>query len=546
MKASSASVGGAGNVTSIQGVLDALPKTTPRKVIETLEKVFNLGGSRLPPEVFFETVEQASVAISITDPKANILYANPAFKTLTGYEPSEVIGRNESILSFKTTPASVYQTMWGALREQKSWTGLLVNRRKDGKRYLADLTITPIRGVEGATSHYLAMHRDVTAVHELERKVKNQKALIESVVDAAPIAFALLDEREQVVLDNHEYKKLIGDLGVAEPAAHVLGVLRSDLGEAFAEARASGRGFGDREVRVEHSGSGEPRWFSCSGSWFEEEDAGTDGLIEPARETYMLLVMKEVTAARREQERQRINAVRTMMADAELAERLRETLAGAIYQLQGPLNLIQAAVNVAERRSGNGDREALADVLRQALESGQRSLATLQASMPEHPEEAEMPVNLNEILRDVLMLLTERLIGAGITVDWKPAPVLPKVNGQPNMLRNMFKQLIENAIDAMNEKGRTLRELRLDTHPATAEVHVHIEDTGPGIPEPLRIKVFEPFFTTKEHGRHSVGMGLAMAQEVVSRHDGMMEIDADYIQGCRIELRFPTTRSRVS
>jgi protein-histidine pros-kinase len=96
----------------------------------------------------------------------------------------------------------------------------------------------------------------------------------------------------------------------------------------------------------------------------------------------------------------------------------------------------------------------------------------------------------------------------------------------------------------MNEKGRTLRELRISTSPDTERVCVHIEDTGPGIPEPLRIKVFEPFFTTKDRGTHSVGMGLAMAQEVVSRHNGMMEIDAKYTHGCRIELRFPTSRSR--
>jgi nitrogen fixation negative regulator NifL len=434
--------------------------------------------------------------------------------------------------------------MWSTLRDQQAWTGELLNKRKDGGLYLAEVTITPILGQAGKTEYFLGMHRDVTEVRRLERRVQNQKALIESVVDVAPIAFALLDERGHVVLDNHEYKKLIGDLGVKEPAAQVLAALRAEMGEAFDEAETGGRGFDDREVRVEHPSKGEPRWFSCSGNWFEEQDTSTDAFLESVPKTYMLLAMKEVTAAKREQEQQRIGAVRTMMADAALVQSLRETLAAAIYQLQGPLNLIQAAVNVVQRRSGQGDREALADVLQQALESGQRSLATLKASMPGEPEEAEVPVNLNEILRDVLMLLTGSLLAAGITVEWKPAPVLPAINARPNLLRNMFKQLMENAIEAMNEKGRTLRELRISTSPDTERVCVHIEDTGPGIPEPLRIKVFEPFFTTKDRGTHSVGMGLAMAQEVVSRHNGMMEIDAKYTHGCRIELRFPTSRSR--
>ena len=95
---------------------------------------------------------------------------------------------------------------------------MLVNRRSDGSRYVADLTITPVVDADGKTSHFLGMHRDVTEVHHLERQVQNQKAMIESVVDAAQVAICLLDEHDHVVLDNQEYKKLIGDLG-REPAA---------------------------------------------------------------------------------------------------------------------------------------------------------------------------------------------------------------------------------------------------------------------------------------------------------------------------------------
>ena len=82
---------------------------------------------------------------------------------------------------------------------------------------------------DGQTTHYLGMHRDVTEVHRLERQVQNQKALIESVVDAAQVAIVLLDENERVLLDNQEYKKLIGDLG-QEPAAILLATLRAHMG----------------------------------------------------------------------------------------------------------------------------------------------------------------------------------------------------------------------------------------------------------------------------------------------------------------------------
>ncbi|MDD5471847.1 MAG: nitrogen fixation negative regulator NifL, partial [Sideroxydans sp.] len=155
----------------------------------------------LPPHLFRQAVAQSALAISITDAHANILYANDAFSRITGYGQEEIIGHNESILSYRVTPKLVYETLWAQIQRQRPWNGLLVNKRKDGNRYLADVTITPVVSEEGMTTHYLGMQRDVTEVHRLERQVQNQKTLIESVVDAAQVAIALLDENERVVLD---------------------------------------------------------------------------------------------------------------------------------------------------------------------------------------------------------------------------------------------------------------------------------------------------------------------------------------------------------
>jgi nitrogen fixation negative regulator NifL len=529
---------------SIQGMIAALPKGTPRQVIEALERVFDMGGSHLPPQVFFETVEQSAIAISITDLNARILYANRAFTAVTGYAPAEVIGQNQSMLSFKTTPRSVYDAMWRTLQSQQNWSGRLVNRRKDGTRYLAELSVSPILDAEGRTSYFLGMHRDITAMQRLERQVQNQKALIESVVDVAPVAFALLDEKERVVLDNHEYKKLIGDLGVSEPAAHIVAALRASMGAAYDAARASGRGFTGQEVRCDRSGGRAPRWFACSGSWFEDEDASADAFFEPRPRSYMLLVMNEVTLIKRQQEVQRLGALRSVLAEGERTQSLREAIAGAIYQLQGPINLIEAATNMLGRRGAQHDTFALTGVLREAVAAGNRAIETLRASMPAVPDEAEVPVNINELLHEVLVLLTDRLLAAGVTVEWKPAPVLAPVPGRPTQLRNVFKQLIENAVEAMSEQRGGPRELRILTCPEVDGVGIYVEDSGPGIPDALRHRVFEPFFTTKRRAGGGAGMGLAMAQEIVTRHQGLIEIDPRHHEGCRMHLRFPGAARR--
>ncbi|HEX8979213.1 MAG TPA: nitrogen fixation negative regulator NifL [Parasulfuritortus sp.] len=492
----------------------------------------------VPLDIFRQVVEQAALAISITDAQAHILYSNPSFQRVTGYNADEIAGNNESILSYKVTPKIVYETMWAQLLRQRPWNGLLVNRRKDGSRYLADLTITPVVDDAGKTSHYLGMHRDVTEVHRLERQVQNQKTLIESVVDAAPVAIVMLDESEKVILDNQEYKKLIGELG-REPAAILLEALHSSLGAEYDLARQSGRGFVGREVRHVPDGR-KTSWFSCSGSWIEEQDSSADAFYEPARRQYMLLVIQDITALKEQQEAIRVTALRAMLAEQERIQGLREALSGAVFQLQAPFNMLAAAVRMLERQNGGGPADTLTTSLEAALAKGNETLDALRTCIPCQAEETETLVDLNAMLKDLLRLVTPRLLADGITVEWQPAGALPLVPGRPTRLASLFKALLENALDAVHESRGERRELKVSTLDHPDRVEILIEDSGPGILPEWRYKVFEPFFTTKGAERQHIGMGLTVAQEVATGHGGLIELDNAPGGGCRARVQLPT------
>jgi nitrogen fixation negative regulator NifL len=438
----------------------------------------------------------------------------------------------------------VYETLWAQIQRQRPWNGLLVNKRKDGSRYLADVTITPVVSKEGETTHYLGMHRDVTEVHRLERQVQNQKTLIESVVDAAQVAIVLLDEKERVLLDNQEYKKLIGDLG-KEPAVRLLAVLRAQMGDAFSRAYTQHRNIAAREVCIE-SPNHSTRWFSCAISWFEEHDVGADAFYEPLHRHYLLLTIQDISELKQQQEALRINSLRALLSEQERIQGLRETLAGAVYQLEGPLNMLSAAANLLERRlssqtSSPGAGDITARALEEAIQKSREALETLRACIPDQGDEAMQPVDLNEILVDVLKLATANLLGAGIVVEWLPSDEAAVVCGHPAQLTNLFKQLISNAIEAVNEQRGGRRELRISCTPRPDCIEIFVEDSGPGIADDLRYKVFQPFFTTKGAARQHLGLGLAMAQEVVSRHGGMIDIDPGYHTGCRVRVQLPFT-----
>jgi nitrogen fixation negative regulator NifL len=365
--------------------------------------------------------------------------------------------------------------------------------------------------------------------------VASQKALIETVIDLAPTAVALLDDQDKVVLDNHEYKKLASLFAGGEPAHHVLTALFGAEGQRL---KLPGDSFSEREFVVERGGS-PVRWFSCSGVWFDRRETSAEEFLDPSRRRYLLLVMDDITAHKRRQEEQRIAALKAMLAEGEMVQSLREAIAGAAYQLQGPVNLIEAALKMSERRGGHGDSGALVGVLREALASGQQALDRLNQSMPSEHQESTAPVNLNEIVRDVLSVSTGPLLAAGVSVEWKPAAVLPAIPGRATALRTMLKQLVDNAVQAMVAHRSPERELRIVTATVREGVLIQVEDTGPGIPEDQRTKVFEPFYSTHRPSSRNAGMGLALAQEVVARHGGSLRIDPHYERGCRFEIFFP-------
>lgn len=495
----------------------------------------------LPIRLFVQTVEQSPVAISITDQKANILYVNPAFTLVTGYTAGEAIGCNESMLSDKRTPRHVYEDLWETLHSRQVWRGQLINRHKSGAPYLADLLIAPVVGDNGKITHFVGIHQDATELHTLEQQVRNQKVLIESVIDSLPVAAVLLDENERVVLDNHAYKALVSDLGQPEPVRVFLERLRTEPDwERLYDSR---RPFRDREICFERAGGRPPRYYSCAGTWLAHGDDRVDAFFQRRRQTYLLLVLNDISQVKRQQEELRIGAIQALTAEEEKLGNLRETLSAAIHQMQRPMNMLAALQGVLERRV-DPSYSGVLDVLGQVLDQGEQSIATLSACLPEDRGDVFAPVDLNRVLQDVLQLQTPRLLAAGIVVDWRPYPTLPPVAGLENRLRSLFKQLLDNAIEAINRPGAGRRELGVGTTMEGGVIRAWVEDSGPGIPPELRLRVFEPFFTTKR-GRRA-GMGLALAQDVANQHGALIRVNPDYVQGCRMEVQFSTLKDRPS
>lgn len=528
----------------LQGQVDAevIEIIAPGSAASEADKKRGKKSQTLPLSVFVASVEQAPVAISITDRKATILYINKAFAEVTGYQSDEILGENESKLSDNCTPREVYYDLWHTISRKQIWHGCLINRRKQGERYLADLMIAPMLDENGNISHYIGMHRDVTQAHRAEQQFNNQKQMIESVINASPVAMVVLDRDKRIVLDNQMYKMLISELGQSEPALFFLDALQLDMGDLWAEASDSSlpRSFTNREIRVEGIGRRGTRWFSCSGNWFSEEATGADSFFSRQSREYLLLTINDISLLRRQQEKLHLNALHRLMAEEEHMRSIRETLLGAMHQIRQPLNQINAAIQIMAQRNDTHN-QPLRELLNQVQTKGEETLATLRRCVPEIPETAVTPVNINQLLHEVILLYSQKFLANGVMIDWLPNPVLPSVMGSENKLRMLFKQLIDNSVNAMNRAGSQDRVINISTVLENDWVRVTIADTGPGIPVDQRHKVFEPFFTTEHSvGGVQAGMGLVMAREIVNQHGGMIAIDPEYSPGCSFYISFPS------
>jgi PAS domain S-box-containing protein len=114
-------------------------------------------------------LESAANAIVITSRRGGIQWVNPAFLALNGYSAAEVLSSNVRMLGSGQHSPAFYKGMWKYISRGRMWRGEIINRRKDGGLYTADLTITPVRDEAGEIINFISILQDVTERKQAER-----------------------------------------------------------------------------------------------------------------------------------------------------------------------------------------------------------------------------------------------------------------------------------------------------------------------------------------------------------------------------------------
>jgi len=133
-------------------------------------------------------------------------------------------------------------------------------------------------------------------------------------------------------------------------------------------------------------------------------------------------------------------------------------------------------------------------------------------------------VDIHSGIRNTLIMLNHKIKKANINVTEDFDDSLPKIRAFPGELNQVWTNLIDNAIDAMevNSKGN----LEITSKHDTRFVKVYIKDDGPGIPKEIQENIFAPFFTTKEMGKGS-GLGLDVVSRIMLQHNGSVKVKSE-------------------
>ena len=250
-----------------------------------------------------------------------------------------------------------------------------------------------------------------------------------------------------------------------------------------------------------------------------------------------------MSSARLYEERTRaldeLGAAQDQLIRTEKLRALGEMASGVAHDFNNLLAAILGRAQLLLRRVKEPQQRQWLQVIERSALDGAQTVKRLQDFTRIRRDEPMIPLALSDVVRDALEITQSRWqeepLSRGIAIDVHTTlPRVPPILGDGAELREVFTNLILNAVDAMPEGGR----LTLATAVADGKVVATVTDTGTGIPEAVRDRIFDPFFTTK--GARGTGLGLSMSYGIVSRHGGTITVESAEGEGTTFRLTFPS------
>lgn len=212
--------------------------------------------------------------------------------------------------------------------------------------------------------------------------------------------------------------------------------------------------------------------------------------------------------------------------------------ASLAHEINNPLQSIIGCLGLAgETLSEPAEAGRYLAIAREELRRVARTVAQLRDLQAVTGQERLEEIDLNEILAQLLTLNASKCAELGIAVDWQPARSLPGLIVVSDRIRQVFLNLLLNALDSMAGGGMLI--VRSATTRQPAGVRATIRDTGEGMTPEVLARIFEPFYSTKKTG---LGLGLFTSRSIIEWHGGTIAVRSRAGRGSVFEVWLPVRR----
>src|SRR5947209_3467873 len=409
----------------------------------------------------------------------------------------------------------------GCIIERATAEGRAVTLEYTPERLNRTLLVTAEPVVEGAGQvGTVCTVRDLSELRQIEAVARERQSLLTNIIECAREAIYScgLDGRYQwcnsalAAATGYEVGELIGQ--------HFFKVVHEDDREKVLE-------YSERALRGEPQ-TYEMRYVTKDG---QVRYAMIDNapLVVDGRTTGVLGIARDVTEQRQERER---------AAQADKLRALGQLASGVAHDFNNSLAAILGRAQLLRRAARDAETTRGLDIIQTAAEDAAATVRRIRSFAHQLPGDDLASVEVHELLRDAVEITRTRwendARARGLRYDVSlDAPGALNARGSASELREVFVNLIVNAIDAMPAGGR----LDISCRRRGGRIRLLFTDTGVGMAEEVRARIFEPFFTTK--GAQGTGLGLFVSYGIVERHAGSISAASERGRGTTFTVELP-------
>ena len=236
----------------------------------------------------------------------------------------------------------------------------------------------------------------------------------------------------------------------------------------------------------------------------------------------------------------RLEETQRQLFQSEKLAALGKLSAGIAHEIRNPLTSIKILIHsLVDEQATETSREKDLAVIEAEIERVNKIIKQFLDFARPRPPSLE-PMEVKAILEETLALLVYEMEAQKISLERSYAPDIPPVPMDREQMKQVFLNLMLNAIQAMERGGHLRVTIRWKSAPSgdggRSVAEIAVQDTGPGMEENIRSKIFEPFFSTKEEG---IGLGLPIALRIVEEHGGQIQVESRAGEGTTFTITLP-------